>query len=103
MPCPLARSAFVAERIAGDVFVRFFLSNLAPFLADHQRDLALVIELLRYARPHQWLARADERARRAEEHAGIFRLGGAVLVLLVAVGVVHADAENLFRKQDGTQ
>jgi hypothetical protein len=83
--------------------VRALLGDPPPLLADHQRDLAFVVELLRHARAHQRLSRADERAGRAEEHAGIFRLLAAVFVFLVAIGVVHPDAEDLFRVEQRAQ
>src|SRR3954452_5671088 len=79
VPRPLARGPFVAERVARDVLVRFFFRDPASFAADHQRDLAFIVELLRDTRLHQRLTRADERAGRAEEHARIFRGLRAVL------------------------
>src|SRR3954465_11148755 len=94
VPRPLARGPFVAERVARDVLVRFFFRDPASFAADHQRDLAFIVELLRDTRLSERLTRADERAGRAEEHARIFRGLRAVLVLGVAVAVVHPDAED---------
>src|SRR5204863_927683 len=96
VPSPLARGAFVAQRIAGDVLVRLFLRNSAPRLADHQRDLAFVVELLRYARAYQGFARTDERVGRTEKHARVLRRFAAVFVFLIAVGVVHADTKDFF-------
>ncbi len=69
-----------------------------PCLADHQHDLALIVELRGGARAHQRCVVADEGARRAHEHARIFRRVLAVLVLGIAVGIVDADADDLFRR-----
>src|SRR3954463_7056292 len=44
VPRPLARGPFVAERVARDVLVRFFFRDPASFAADHQRDLAFIVE-----------------------------------------------------------
>ena len=63
------------------------------FRAQSQRDLAFVIELLRYHRPHDRLIVADERVRRAEEHAGIFRALGTAADLGITIGVVDADLQ----------
>src|SRR5271169_3963430 len=54
-------------------------SRMVPALAaDHDGDLAFVVELLGDFRPHQLLARADHGIRRAIKHARIFRIVGDI-------------------------
>ena len=70
---------------------------------DHDRDLAFVVELSRLGRTQQVRAVPDERPRKAREHARVLRRRGAVLVFLVAVAVVDADADDLLRHGNGRQ
>ena len=84
----------------GDVIERVALRDVPAGLADDQHQLALIIELRRGARAHQRRVVADKGARRAHEHARIFRRVLAVLVFGVAVRVVDADADDLFRRRD---
>src|SRR5262249_14796474 len=81
---------------------RALARDVAAGAADHQRDLALVVELLRHLRPHQRLAVRDQRVGRAIEHAGILRHVG-IVEIEIAVGVVDADAEDLFRRHQRRQ
>src|SRR6185436_4026871 len=83
------------DREAGDMALRRLFRNAPASLPDHQDDLALVVELLRFGRAEQFLAVADKRAREAREEARVLRLVGPVLVLRVAIAVVHAYAKNL--------
>ena len=80
---------------------RVFGRDAPPALTDDQPDLALVVELLRFAGADERLAVPDHRVRHAQEDARIARGLGAVLVFLVAVGVVDTDADDLFRVWDG--
>jgi hypothetical protein len=64
-------------------------------LADHEHDLAFVVELLRFRRIPDRLEMADEAARRSHEDAGVLRRFGAVLVLGIAIAVVDTDADDL--------
>jgi hypothetical protein len=75
---------------------------MLAFAADHDGDLAFVVELLGNLRPHQLLARADHGVRRAIEHARIFRIVGDIIVG-AAIGIIDADAEDLFRRQERRQ
>jgi hypothetical protein len=74
------------------------LGDAPAGLTDDERDLALVFELLGFRRPQDRRVVANQRVRRLEEHAGIFSLlvAAGLGQLGVAVGVVHADAEDLF-------
>ena len=74
-----------------------------PRLADHEHDLAFVVELVGFRRIHDRLEMADEAARRAHEDARVLRRFGAVLVLRVAVAVVDADADDLLGIRDRRQ
>ncbi len=77
--------------------------NVPAGLADDQDQFALVIELRRGTRPDQRHPVADKGTWRAHEHAGIFRGVLAILVFGVAVRVIHADADDLFRRRDRRQ
>src|SRR3954447_5742817 len=100
VPEPIAHRALVAEREAENVAVRAFAPDATPFPADHNDDLALVIELLGDARAHDRLIVTDHRCRRAHEEARIFRplRGGSIFRL--AVLVIDADAPELLRIGD---
>ena len=69
VPQPVADGAFIAQRETDDVVVRARLGDAPPEAADHQRDLAFVVELHGFRRPHDRLVVPDQRIRRAEEHA----------------------------------
>src|SRR6516164_7136732 len=92
---PVAHAAFVAERDAADPCERTFARDVAPFPADHQHHLALVVELVRDLGPHDRLPAADQRGRKPAEQVGIFRRLPAVLVLGAAVRIIDADADVL--------
>src|SRR5215831_7467331 len=62
---PVAHAAFVAERDAADRGKGVLARDMPAFLADHQHDLTLVVEFIRYLRPHDRLAAANERSREA--------------------------------------
>ena len=98
VPHPVADGAFVAEADRGDVVQRRAFRDVAAGLADNQNHFALVVELRRGARANQRRPMTDEGARRAHEHARIFRRVLAVLVFGVAVRIVDADADDLFRR-----
>ncbi len=101
MANPVADSAFIAKRDGGNMIEGMFFGDMPAGLADHQHEFAFIIELLRRARPDQRRIVTDERARRAHEHAGKFRRVLAVFVFGIAVRIVHADADDLFRRGNG--
>ena len=71
---------------------------LPPF-PDDDGDLGLVIELLGFGRPEDRLAVPDQGVGHPQEDA---RKRGQrrIVVFLVPVGVVDADADGLFRPRD---
>src|SRR5690606_556783 len=100
---PVSDRAFVTERQAGDMFEGAFARDAAAFLADNDDDLAFIVELWAFGRTQDRLFVTDERVRRAAKEARVFLLFGIVLVLGVAVGAVHADADDFLRRTDGRQ
>jgi hypothetical protein len=74
---------------------RIGLRDAAAGPANHQCDLAFVIELFGFARPQDRRQMRAERTGRAVEHAGIFR-HFLIAVIGVAVAVIDADAQNFF-------
>ena len=80
-----------------------FARNVSPATADHQRDLAFIVELLRHARALDRLLVPDQRGGRAAEQARILRGRGGVFVFIVALGVVDADAPDFLRRWNGRQ
>src|SRR6185312_1574552 len=93
MPQPVANRPLVGAAIAEDVGQRALRRDTAPSLADDDHDLALIIELRRFPRPDERLTRRSEGGMGAHEDAGIFGPLATVLVLLVALRVIHPDAE----------
>jgi hypothetical protein len=76
------------------------LRDVAPGLPDHEHQFTLVIELRRRARTHKRRVVPDQGTWRAHEHARVFRRVLAVFILGVTVRIVHADADDLFRRRD---
>ena len=97
VPEPVEHRAFVHDGEAGHMVHGFGLRNAPSRFADHQHDLAFVIELAGFARDHQRLAMRHQRQRRPHEHRWILRRVRTVLVLRVAIPVIHADAKDLGR------
>src|SRR5258708_22941520 len=94
---PVPHAAFVTQRKTSDHGERRLAGDMAALLADHQHDLALVIEFVRYLRPHDRLVGSDQRTRKAAKQVGIFRCLPGVLVLAASVGIVDDDADVFFR------
>ena len=78
--------------------VRALFRNVLAFAADHQRDLAFIVELFGDLRTDQLLSAADHRIGRPVKHARIFRRFGEVVVAF-AVLIIDADAENFLRRR----
>ena len=81
---------------------RAILGYVLAVAADHDGDFALVVELLGNLWADEILPGADQRIRRAVKHARIFRIIGDIIVR-AAVGVIDADAEDLFRRRKRRQ
>src|SRR5665213_2620602 len=70
LPCRnQADRAFVTDRDAGDVIERVLMRDATARAANHQRDLALMIELFGLMRQHELRFMPDQRTGRAVEHA----------------------------------
>src|SRR3546814_12238803 len=76
----------MAERIA--------LVDMAAGFADHENQLAFIVELLRRTRPHNRAIVPDERTGKANEQRRITRRRCAIAIFPGAVGTVDADAED---------
>src|SRR5215471_11210436 len=100
---PVAYRALVHAGDACDVPQRLRGWNAAPPLANHNRDLSLVVELRRLGRPKQRSSVTHQRVASAHEDAGIARPLGSVAVLLVPVAIVDPHADNLLRRGHGRQ
>src|SRR5580700_1916709 len=61
------------DRIAGDVVEGVFGRDVAPALADDQRQLAFIIEIIRNARADHRAVVADQRVDKADEYARLLR------------------------------
>ena len=103
MAQPIAHAALVAQRQPADQAECLLLRDVAAFLADHQHDLALVVEFLRHFWTHDRLLVANQRGREAAKQVRIFRRLAAVLVLGAALGIVDADADDFFRREQRRQ
>src|SRR5574341_228650 len=66
--------------------------------ADHHRDLAFVLHLVRLRRQHDGLPVPDHRGGRLEKDERL--LGHGVAQLLGVLGIVAADADDLGRRDD---
>src|SRR3954453_19387740 len=78
---------------------RIPLGDASSTLADDDDDLALIVQLRRFRRPHQRRVVADEGAGEADEQRRVRRRGLAGLVLFVAVREVYPAANDLFRRR----
>src|SRR3546814_1586613 len=76
----------MAERIA--------LVDMAAGFADHENQLAFIVELLRRTRPHNRAIVPDERTGKANEQRRITRRRCAIAIFPGPVGIVDADAED---------
>src|SRR3546814_16718473 len=76
----------MAERIA--------LVDMAAGFADHENQLAFIVELLRRTRPHNRALVPDERNGKANEQRRINRPRCALAIFPGPVGLVDADAED---------
>src|SRR4029077_15717854 len=63
----IAHRAVDQDRIAGDMVEGVFGRDVAPALADDQRQLAFVIEIIRYARADHGAVVTDQRVAEADE------------------------------------
>src|SRR5688572_29217266 len=78
VPHPVADGALVHQREACDVGKRLLSRDAPAALADHNYDLAFIVELLALLRADEWGAVGRERGRRANEKARVFRRLGSV-------------------------
>jgi hypothetical protein len=67
MADPIADRAFIAQGQRSNVIVGIFARYPAPTLADHDGNLAFIIELLAFRRPYQGLFVAGKTAGKADE------------------------------------
>src|ERR1700680_4134170 len=93
MTQPVAYRALVSAGGAQDMRHGVLLRNSAAAAPNDDNDLALVGELLRLARAHNWFAVGRERGVCTDKNAWILRQLTTVLVLHVALRKVHADTE----------
>ena len=103
---PVADGALVAHGDAGDILQRAVLRECAGRSCRSPAQISPSYSSCSDSggRRIGWLC-ADQRVRRLEEHARILGLGVAAGrgQFGVAVGVVHADAENFFAADDRRQ
>src|SRR5207244_5245688 len=90
---PVAHRAVVVAAVAGDVIPGILLGNPPSGPADDDRDLRLVVEVLRLARPQERLLVAHLRLGEAQEQRRL--LGLVAPGLLAVLFVVEADAGDL--------
>ena len=97
---PVADRDVVGDRVAGDHLVRAVGGHVAAARADHDRELALVVEQVRDLGHVHVVVRADHAGDLlVEEHRELGRLHAA---LGDVVGVVEPDRQELARL-DGRQ
>ena len=98
---PVADGDVVGDRVAGDHLVRAVLGNVATARADHDRQLALVVEQVRDAWHVDVRSRADHAGDLlVEEDRELRRLHAALRDM---VGVVEPDRQVLARLDRGEQ
>src|ERR1700730_16597375 len=97
----VSHRAIDQDRIAGDVVEGVFGRDVTPALADDQRQLAFIIEIIRYAWADHGAVMADQRVGEADEHARLLRQFAAYLRRMGAV--LGARAEEFSRLRDHTQ
>src|SRR3984885_13706230 len=90
---PIADRPLVAAGVAEHRREGRFRLDPAAARADHNDNLALIIELRGLQRPDNRLAKSHQRRMGPHEQARILRPLAAVLVFLVPLGVVDSDAE----------
>src|SRR5437667_6996279 len=100
---PVPHAAFVAQRKTSDHGQRRLAGYMAPLLPDHQHDLALIVEFVRYFWPHDRLVGSDQRTREAAKQIGILWRVPPILVFGTSVRIVDADADIFFGRQDRRQ
>ena len=94
----IAHRAVDQDRIAGDVVEGVFGRDVTPAFADDQRQLAFIIEIVRYTGADHGAVVADQRVGEADEHARLLRQFAADLRRMGAV--IDAGAEDFFRARD---
>ena len=96
VPDPISDRALVTKREACNVMAGILDGYAAPRLADHDDDLALIVELFAFGWTDQVLEVAGEGFRESQEDG---RVAGVRLVGIFggAAAVVDADAENFCR------
>ena len=95
---PVAHADVVHDQVAGDRLVRAGARDVAAAAADHEAELALVIERLRDARHVHGIARTRHAGRLLVEDDRELRCLESGLGDVV--GVVEADRKELWRAQD---
>src|SRR3546814_2614591 len=90
---PIANRSLVAQRNRSDMAERIALVDMAAGFADHENQLAFIVELLRRTRPHNRAIVPDERTGKANEQRRITRRRCAIAIFPGPVGIVDADAE----------
>src|SRR5262249_22247601 len=88
----------VADAIAGDGVERVLFRQVARAAPDHDRDLALPVELGRALRDHGVVVRAAQRGRRLLEDDRLLRDRGAGLGRVVRI--VEADRDEVAHAAD---
>src|SRR4029077_5839337 len=91
----IAYAAIDEAGVSGDVFERAVERDVTSAFADHQRQLALEIEIVRHLGPDQLAAMADQSIGKADEHARLLRQVTAHLASMRAI--IDAGAENFIR------
>src|SRR5262245_34213210 len=100
---PVTHRSLIGTRVTKYVLHGLVLTDPSAASADHDRNFALVVELLRLAWPDDRFLVCRKGGVGAHEEAGIAGPFAAVLVLLVALRVVHADAEVAHATSRGTE
>ncbi len=93
MALPVADAALIVAGIARDMVERAARRDVAAFLADDERKLAFIVEIVAHLRLHHRLEVADLTAGEAGEQRRLLGDGAAGLGDMVAV--VEADADDL--------
>ena len=87
----VARRDVVGDRVAGDHITRAVLRNVATPASDHDRELPLVVELVRHSRQVNRRVRSVRRSRLlVEEHGKVRRIQPCFLNMIL---VIQADAD----------
>ena len=95
VPDPVADGAFVAQGDSRDMVPGIGFGDATPGPPDNNRNLALIVQLLRFRWPHEVVAMANEARREPDEERGIQLRCLSVLVLGIAVWEIDPDADDL--------